>query len=135
MTVGTENNRVRVMVGRKTLDDPAADCVYNRKMVSRVFSNINELTICRYRQAGWVARTGSVRSPRLCQFEFMEECRCAVLPSISEHRVSVTARDVERFTIGRKCRTIECAILQQGLRDSPRPEVDDLDALLTPTTQ
>lgn len=104
-------------------------------MVADVFRQVNEFPVGRDCDTRGIAGAGTVGSLRLRQFEFAGECRSAIFPGVNEKQIGVAARDVERMAVGRERDAIKCGILLQRLRDLPRLQVHDLDALLAPAAE
>src|ERR1043166_2819362 len=135
MTVGADNDAIGVVIGGKSLYDLARRGVYDSKAIANVLCHVNKLAVRRDCKARRIAGAHTVSSLCCGQFEFIRECGCAILPLINEERIGVAARDVQRAVVRREGSAVERAILWRCLRDLPRLQVNDLDALLAPAAE
>ena len=135
LTVRRERDAIGIMIGRKPLRDLTGRGVYHREPIADVFGDINEFSVGRERQSRRIACARAVRRFCLRQFELVLQRRGAVFPCIDEEHVGVAAGDAEAMAVGREGGAVECAILKQRLRDLPRLQIDDLNALLAPAAE
>src|SRR5208337_753799 len=135
LTVRSERDAIGIMIGRKPLRDLAGRGVHHRKPIADVLGDIKEFSVWRERQSRRIACACAVRRFCLRQFEPVLEGGGAVFPCIDKDYVGVAAGDAEAMAVGREGGAVECAILEQRLRDLPRLQVNDLNALLTPAAE
>ena len=135
LTVCRERDAIGIMIGGKPLRDLARRGVHHREPIADILGDINEFSVGRERQSRRIACARAVLRLCLCQFELVLERGRAVFPRIDEEHVGVAAGDAEVMAVGREGGAVECAILEQRLRDLPRLQIDDLNALLAPAAE
>src|SRR6516162_6817298 len=135
MAVAAEDDAVGVVIGGKALNDLARRWVYNREAIANILRHINELTARCNRNAAGIARARAVGRLHFGQLQFICEHRLAIFPRVNKEHIGVATGDVERVAVGRERSAIECAVLEECLRNLPCLQIDDLDTLLTPAAE
>jgi hypothetical protein len=123
------------MIGRKPLRDLAGRGVHHCESITDVLGDVNEFSVGRECEARRIACARAVCRFCLRQLELVHERCRTVFPRIDKEHVRVAPRDPEASAVGREGGAIESSILEQRLRDLPRLQIDDLDALLAPAAQ
>src|ERR1043165_6433555 len=122
------------MVRREPCDDALACEVYDGERVRYVLRDVQESPVARDRQSGGKTCAVLLRL-LLSQEELINECGATVAPTVTEDRVLVAARDVERLAVGREGQAEESRWLRERLHNVSRRALYDLDALLAPAAQ
>src|SRR6516165_9642921 len=135
MAVAAEDDAVGVVIGGKALNDLARLWVYNREPIAYIFRHINELAARCNRNAAGIACARAVGRLHLGQLQFTREGRLAIFPCVNKQQIGIAAGNVERVAVGRESSAIECAVLDECLRNLPCLQIDNLDTLLTPATE
>ena len=109
--------------------------VHHRQPIADVLGDIKEFSVGRERQSRRIACARAILRFCLRQFELVLDRRRPVFPGVDEKQVGVAAGDAEAMAVGREGGPVERAILEQRLRDLPRLQIDDLNALLAPAAE
>src|SRR3984893_13548944 len=124
-----------IMICTNPSRDIAGRGVPHCEPIADILDDIKEFSVGRERQSRRIACARAVRRSCLRQFELVLEGGRAVFPCVDEEYVSVTTGDAEVMAVGREGGAVERTILEQRLRDLPRLQIDDLNALLAPAAE